>query len=65
MTERDFITEDEICQLTGWTPKTLSNNRSRDDKFPPPCPGKIRRYPKKEFEFWYTDYTTRKRRKAS
>jgi len=66
MSEDDFIAEDEICRLTGWTQRTLANRRSLDKRFPPKCPGKLRRYPRKEFMFWYSDYGVRSaKRRAS
>ena len=55
MGEDDFIAEDEILRLTGWSPKTLANIRCMDHKFPKPCKGKIRRYLRREFFNWYTD----------
>ncbi|GAC1611124.1 MAG: hypothetical protein NVS3B3_21570 [Aquirhabdus sp.] len=66
MSEDDFMTEEEICAFMGWTPGTLANRRSLDKRFPLKCPGKIRRYPRKEFMFWYNDRAVRMaKRRAS
>lgn len=55
MTLDDFMDEQEIMKLTGWSKGTLQNHRCSDHTFPKPCRGKVRRYLKKEIMAWYTN----------